>query len=216
MSMTSAIPEPADRREAIARDRLGKALRDLGHDVVGHRLHPTQLEEIASELEAINARIERTEARGRTSTTTSEDWPGDTSEGAVQRSHGDRPFCGSSSPWGVDMVVTREADEAVARMTLRAAHEGAPARAHGGIVAGIMDDVLGFVLQIHHRVAFTGTLSVRYENPTPLFVPLVYRARLAREEGRKLYLTGDSWDGDKKLVSAEAVFISVPPAMLGH
>ena len=46
-------------------------------------------------------------------------------------------------------------EEAVARVRLGHAFEGAPGRAHGGIVASIFDDVMGIVLTIHSTPAFT-------------------------------------------------------------
>ena len=75
-------------------------------------------------------------------------------------------------------------------VTLGAAHEGAPGRAHGGIVAGLFDDVFGFVLGVIQQPAFTGELKVRYERPTPLHRALLCRGRLASRQGRKLMHRG--------------------------
>lgn len=131
------------------------------------------------------------------------------SDGAViPTSHGDRPFSGPSSPWGVDLEVRRDGEEAVATTTLDAAHEGAPGRSHGGIVAGVFDDVFGFLLPIHQVAAFTGELTVRYLAPTPLHVPLEFRVRLDRREGRKLVMSGEGTAGDLCFARATAVFIS--------
>ena len=80
-------------------------------------------------------------------------------------SYDERPFSGRSSPWGVDLEVHRHGDEIEAILTLRAAHEGAPDRSHGGIVAGLFDDVFGFVLDVVQEAAFTGELTIRYEAP---------------------------------------------------
>ena len=38
--------------------------------------------------------------------------------------------------------------------------------------------------------AFTGELSVRFEKPAPLGVPLEFRGRQVRAEGRRRYLEG--------------------------
>ena len=102
-------------------------------------------------------------------------------------------------------------------MTLDAAHEGAPGRAHGGIVAGLFDDVFGFVLGVVQQPAFTGELKVRYERPTPLHRPLLCRGRLASRQGRKLLIEGELVDpsGPDETVVARGtgLFITVDPAM---
>jgi len=87
--------------------------------------------------------------------------------------------------------VRRDGEEAVATLTRSAAHEGAPGRSHGGIVAALFDDVYGFVLNIVGKSAFTGELSVRYEAGVPIGVPLECRVRLAERDGRKLYMSGE-------------------------
>jgi acyl-coenzyme A thioesterase PaaI-like protein len=199
---------PLSDPETAARTRIGLAMRELGHAVVGHDTEPDRLTELAAEIEAITASLATGAPRSRSSAASNYIHDRVVAEGEMLLSHGDRPFAGPFSPWSVDMVVRREGDEAVGRVTFREAHEGAPSRCHGGVVAGVFDDVLGYVLQVHHLVAFTGTLSVRYEQPTPLFRPIVFRARLVREEGRKLFMAADSWDGERKIGSAEAVFIA--------
>ncbi len=85
----------------------------------------------------------------------------------------------------------RDGDDAVAAVTLRAAHEGAPMRSHGGIVAALFDDVFGFVLGFHSLPAFTGELTIRYEAGVPIGVPLECRVRLTEQKGRKLLMAGE-------------------------
>ncbi len=123
----------------------------------------------------------------------------------------ERPISGRSSPWGLDLEVRRDGDEAVATTTLRAAHEGAPDRSHGGIVAALFDDVYGFVLQINGWMAFTGELWIRYQAGVPIGEPLECRVRLDRAEGRKLFMTGELTvvaSGDV-LARSTATFISI-------
>ena len=128
-------------------------------------------------------------------------------------SYDDRPFSGLASPWGLDLQARRHGDSVEAELTLREAHEGAPGRAHGGIVAGLFDDVFGFVLGMIAQPAFTGELSVRYERPTPLHRPLLCRGRLERRDGRKLWITGelvDRADPDQPVLArGTGLFITV-------
>ena len=129
----------------------------------------------------------------------------------------DRPFSGRASPWGLDLEVHRRRDAIEARVTLGAAHEGAPARSHGGIVAGLFDDVFGFVLDVLQQPAFTGELKIRYEAPTPLHRPLACRGRLRRRHQRKIWIEGELVDldaGERVVARGEGLFIAVDPEVM--
>ena len=104
-----------------------------------------------------------------------------------------------------------EPDGVVARVVLRKAFEGAPGRAHGGIVAAVFDDVTGFVIGQLREPAFTGELTVRYVAPVPVEVPLEMRARLDGRERRKLFISAEARDGDKVVATCHAIYITVDP-----
>ena len=110
----------------------------------------------------------------------------------------------------------RHGDEIEAIVVLRSAHEGAPDRSHGGIIAALFDDVFGFVLGVIAQPAFTGELTIRYVAPTPLHRRLSCRVRLAERVGRKLLMTGELVDiegpDEQLLVTAKATFIAVDPS----
>lgn len=55
----------------------------------------------------------------------------------------------------------------------------------------------------------TGTLTVKYRKPTPLYRELHFRCRVDRVEGRKIFTTGTLHEGDTLCAEAEAVFIRV-------
>jgi acyl-coenzyme A thioesterase PaaI-like protein len=112
---------------------------------------------------------------------------------------------------GVAAQILRDGDDAVLRARSGEAFEGAPGRAHGGMVAALFDEVMGFVLSITCTPAFTGRLTVTYRAPVPLGVPLEFRARLTRRDGRKLLMAGEARRGDTVLAEAEALFVAVDP-----
>jgi len=193
-----------------SRVRAGKALRDLSHTLVGHHASDAELEAVADTLESLSLALARGEERRRDHETFPS-WNDTPAEGDSIETFADRPISGRGSPLGVDLETRRVVDEAVARFTLRSAHEGAPGRSHGGVVSAIFDDVMGFVLQITRTPAFTGELTVRYEAGVPIGRPLEMRARLDRREGRKLFITAELSDGASRVASARSVFIAVDP-----
>ena len=82
-------------------------------------------------------------------------------------------------------------DEVVAACTLTAAHGGPPGKAHGGIVAGLLDEVLGVAAMVAGGSGLTAGLDVRYRAATPCGVPLTITARLTGRDGRKGFATGE-------------------------
>ncbi|MGH9017233.1 MAG: PaaI family thioesterase [Acidimicrobiales bacterium] len=119
---------------------------------------------------------------------------------------------GPANPMGVAARIVRDGDDAVLRCVLGDACEGAPGRAHGGMVAALFDEAMGFVLSIACTPVFTGRLTVTYRAPVPLGLPLEFRARLTGRHGRKLVMAGDAYRDDIVLAEAESVFIAVDPA----
>jgi acyl-coenzyme A thioesterase PaaI-like protein len=197
-------------RELVARAHAGRAVRDLGHALIGHDNPPEVLEHVAVSTEALVRLLIHGTPRSRPGrdmqNRATEEPPLD---GAVFESYPDRPISGAASPWGVDLVVSRDGDDVVGRCTLRAAHEGAPGRSHGGVVAAAFDDLYGFVLAIHQHVAFTGELSVRYVGPAPLHVPLEFRARLIERDRRKLFMEATASSAGEVFATSKATFITV-------
>lgn len=185
--------------------------------MVGHQSDPAVLETLAATLERqvdlLNGGAPRARPRGGFQRGAEWTPPGDGE--AFETTHDDRPVSGRSSPYGLDPVIRRDGDEVVADVTLHAAHEGAPGRSHGGIVASLFDDIYGFVLTIHQTPGFTGELSIRYEAGTPLHVPLQCRVRLDRRDGRKLHMSGELTTPDGTVCArSTALFISIDPAKI--
>ena len=189
------------------RAALGAALRQLAHDVVGHRADPVVTTELIAILQAYSARIAEGGSRSREKSMFLEHWDSHVEEGERVESYEYRPFSGVSSPWSVDPDIRRSGNGVAATVTFGAAHEGAPERCHGGIVAGLFDDILGSVLSVTGDGGFTGELTVRYSAAVPLHRLLHCTGRVDRREGRKIFMVGEMFDGDLLLSTARAVFI---------
>jgi acyl-coenzyme A thioesterase PaaI-like protein len=128
-------------------------------------------------------------------------------------SHGDRmpwgnPVIGVRNPVAPPLVIDRDDTGAVRTdFHLGAAYEGPPGHVHGGVVAMVLDHVLGEVAANDpESPRFTGTISVRYRRATPLG-PLRAEGRVSRIDGIKAYATGHIADADGVTAQAEGVFI---------
>lgn len=88
------------------------------------------------------------------------------------------------------------------------AYEGPPGLVHGGVTALLLDHLMGVTASAGFtRVAFTGTLTLRYERGTPLG-PVELEAKIDREEGRKIFIVGSISGADGVSIVAEGVFIT--------
>ena len=85
------------------------------------------------------------------------------------------------------------------------AYEGPPGHVHGGLVAAMFDELLGFA---QLSGGFTGTLTIRYRKPTPLNSVLSLKAWPDRVEGRKRIIKGTCHLGEILLSEAEGLFIA--------
>ena len=124
----------------------------------------------------------------------------------------DRAVGGASNPTSIEVAVRYEDDDVVADVVLRRAFEGAPGRAHGGIVAAAFDDVTGFVIGRLQEPAFTGELTVRYLAPVPVDEPLEIRARLDGRERRKLFISAEARAGEAVIATCRAIYVTVDPS----
>ena len=98
--------------------------------------------------------------------------------------------------------------------TLGPSHGGSPGRAHGGVVALLLDQVLGLTATSAGLTGLTGGLNVIYRRGTPWGVPLEVVGRAVRQDGRKSYAEGEIVANGVVTAEATAVFVAErrPPA----
>lgn len=84
---------------------------------------------------------------------------------------------------------------------------GPPGMVHGGVIALAFDELLGATNVCLGLGAFTGTLSVRYERPTPIETEVALEARVDRTEGRKVFTVGTISHDGVVTARAEGLFI---------
>lgn len=121
--------------------------------------------------------------------------------------------CGPDAAQGYHLQVRREGDEVVARHVFADRHSGAPGIAHGGAVATVVDDVLGFLLYVVRAPGVTRHLEVDYLQPVLTGVAYDVRGRVDSREGRKIWVscTGTGPDGGEAFLGT-ALFVVVDVA----
>ncbi|KAI0470717.1 HotDog domain-containing protein [Xylariaceae sp. FL0804] len=110
-------------------------------------------------------------------------------------------------------------EEVSALVSLGPGINGFPGVAHGGIIAVTFDEVLGRHVWLNgsdregglpNPVHMTKYLTSTFARPVP--VPGTYRvvSRIARHEGRRVYVTGEMRDGEGTvLATADALWVAV-------
>ncbi len=190
-----------------------KALRDLGHAFVSHEIDEKLLTNIHTTIDKLLPTINRGEKRVRAISAMKRAAFASAPKDKESIDH--FPDCvvsGQENPLGIAASGFRDKDEAVINVTLGAAFEGAPNRAHGGIVAALFDDAMGMILNIIETPAFTGKLTINYLAPTPVGQQLEFRAKCDQIDGRKIYVSAKATHDKKVIATADAIFISVPQA----
>lgn len=209
------VPAWGDEVGPPAREAAAAAVRRLGHALLAHEVDEAHLRRVAEQLDALAEVAERAGQRHR-----------DVGELTRRMFEGDVPDrapvvhfdeCFVSGPWnplGIGIVVARDGDAVLASATLGAAFEGWSGMAHGGIVAALFDDVLGYLLTLHRVPGFTGELTVRYHQPTPVGEALELRGWVVEREGRRLRTAARLRARGQVVASATAVFIEIDAARL--
>ena len=121
------------------------------------------------------------------------------------------PLIGIANPLAPPMSIQELDGIIVAEVEFGQAYEGPPGCVHGGYVAAAFDELLGATQSLSGAPGMTGTLTVRYESPTPLQRPLRIEGRLVGVERRKIFTEGSCYDGDRLTATAKGTFISMQP-----
>ncbi|TGZ85736.1 Thioesterase/thiol ester dehydrase-isomerase [Ascodesmis nigricans] len=92
---------------------------------------------------------------------------------------------------------------------------GHPDFAHGGFLCTLMDEVMGYCIGYNSgKSCVTAKLEVAFKRPFKTPGVAVARARVARREGRKWWVTGEILDAEEKIViQGDALFIEAVPKL---
>jgi acyl-coenzyme A thioesterase PaaI-like protein len=128
----------------------------------------------------------------------------------IDRFNAYNPVVGKVNPFAPPMIVESEADgRATARVRLTRVHEGPPLAVHGGIVALLIDQLLGHAVATIGRPGMTVSLTVRYKRPTPYDTELLVEAWHTAIDGRKVLAEARITHEGRVTAEAEAVFLTL-------
>jgi len=213
------VPANADQNvEFEARMRAASAVRRFGHALVNHDAPLVVLERVISQFDAASTELEAEPIRDRLAEMLASDRiralmagdaPTPASDGAEVDFARYSLVGGPANPLGVDATYVRDGEEVVALVTLGAAFEGPPGRAHGGLVSAVVDETMTALLTQLGVIALTASLSIDYRGPTPLHTPLEFRARLKEREQRRLTIACTGQAADETFIEATGTFVEV-------
>jgi acyl-coenzyme A thioesterase PaaI-like protein len=205
------LPPVDDVAPPESRD-LVERVRDLVEAVVLTEVDPPERARIAREVETLTARLG---ARTREPGVLFARLPNGEWENLSNAGHGilnpqavrlewvdPQPM----APPGADVTGL----ETHARCTLTEAHSGAHRRAHGGVVALILDQATGRVAHFAGAGGLTARLEVNFRRGTPLGVPLEITARWIGRDGRKSYAEAEIYAEGVLAATGNALMVIDP------
>jgi acyl-coenzyme A thioesterase PaaI-like protein len=207
---TAWMPTPADALtpQRVAARRLAEATRGILERLTGTTASAVELEEVAEAVETALARLQAgvdPEGPGGELGYAEAGLAAMEPHRLFERS----PFSGRANPVAPPLDMSVVDGEVVGRVCCRRTYEGPPGHVHGGVVAGLFDEILGAAQGLSGKAGMTGRLTVHYRRPTPLDTELVLRARPQPAEGRKIIVLGTLHAGDVLCAEGEGLFIAV-------
>lgn len=139
---------------------LADAVRDLSEASLQTLIDESEVRAITTEVEALTARLRSKQLHGAYGVALT--------PGGLTLNHGNA-VVGMRNPIAPPVHIHRGGDgHTWADFHLNALYEGPPGLVHGGVVALILDQMLGECAADGGGPGMTGTLSIRYQRPTHL------------------------------------------------
>lgn len=136
--------------------------------------------------------------------------------------------CGAQNKHGLQIKSYWDADgeHVITRYTPDSCYVGWPSLVYGGLISCLIDCHSNWTVMANHYRAenrepgtlpridcVTGTLGIKYIKPTPIGVPLLLKARVEGEIGRKTRVLCEVYANDTLTVLGDSIFVKVD---IGH
>jgi len=122
--------------------------------------------------------------------------------------------CGRLNPAGMHLDFDVSRDRAETRYTGTQRHQGYDGTLHGGVVAALLDETMGWAIFHQGIWGVTAKLDVTYRRPVPVGEELRVVGEVVRDRGRAIELHGTvarAADGEV-LAEADGLFLRMPDA----
>jgi acyl-coenzyme A thioesterase PaaI-like protein len=122
-------------------------------------------------------------------------------------------LCGEENTCGVQARFFVEGDTVRARVSLPNHLNGYKNIAHGGVIAGLLDETMGWAATVFGKKQpvppfyVTGELSIKYLAPVPVGKEIEIRSRLVKDGGRIAFGEGELLYDARVYVRAKGKFI---------
>ena len=207
-------------REWSALEEAAGALRRLNRAVAGRDVTDDVLRELAQAVDRLTDGLEARPLRDKGVDMATLDDLAAAVEGrplpvAVGEPVEFDPFSaggGRLHPASVGMDVRRDADTAVvASVRVDPMFQGPPGRVHGGILAIVIDELMGTVNRMIGQRAYTARLAIDFRAAAPIDAELTFRAWLHEQRGRKITMRAEGRAAVGVFLEAEALFVTPRP-----
>lgn len=132
-------------------------------------------------------------------------------------------ICGMENDLGLQAPFYNMQDGSVASVfTFKELHQSYPERTHGGMIACLLDEVMGRVLWFTEQetdyidsFAVTTSMSLKYRKPVPYGVQLKARGYIIKSSSRGYTSRGEIYDMQNNLLAeAEATYLKTSTNMV--
>jgi acyl-coenzyme A thioesterase PaaI-like protein len=206
MSKESATPEGSGLPEAINRD-VGELISHLRCSNAPDDVLNEATRHIHQAMEALRPYLQQGE--GWSTISIASDTPGfawreDDLTSVMPYS----PISGKRNPIAPPIRLWKEGENEVrGEAIFSPTYAGPPNAVHGGIIAAVFDEILAMSNVVSGNAGFTGTLTIKYHDKTPLNTPIELRGINVRQDGRKQLSRGEMRVDGKITATAEGLFI---------
>ncbi|MCH7511981.1 MAG: PaaI family thioesterase [Chloroflexi bacterium] len=118
--------------------------------------------------------------------------------------------CGSENPQGLKMRFHLEEGRAIAEFTPPDYLQGYPGQLHGGSVATMLDEAMGWAVYEQGNWAVTARFGMRFRAPVPLGEQVIVSGWVFRDRGRFLEMRAELRSSKGALLAeADGIFARV-------
>src|SRR5215471_17984244 len=111
--------------------------------------------------------------------------------------------CGGANDFGMKLrfELDTEAQRASGRFVLGPRYAGGAGFAHGGVIAVLLDEVMGKISKLLEERAVTAELNIEYRKPVPVDAEIAVNGWQEAEQGRNRFRIGEIHDQQGNLLA---------------